>query len=60
MKNLTVFGFALACIVAVIFIGLNSLSGQSSWGPFFIFIGGCSIIGLTIDVVNHFRTKGSR
>jgi hypothetical protein len=36
------------------------LSGQSSWGPFFIFIGACSTIGLTIDVFNHFRTRGSR
>jgi hypothetical protein len=60
MKNLTVFGLTLAGILAVISIGLNGLSGQSSWGPFFIFVGACSIIGFTIDVFNHFRTKGSR
>ncbi|HEX6225854.1 MAG TPA: hypothetical protein VFZ52_15655 [Chryseolinea sp.] len=60
MKNLKVFALALACIVAVLFIGANGLSANYSWGPFFIFIGACSTIGFTIDLFNHFRPKGSR
>lgn len=60
MKNLTVFGLALTGIVAILYIGANGLSGQYSWGPFFIFIGACATIGFTIDIFNHFRAKGSR
>ena len=60
MKNFTVFGLALTCILAVLYLGANGLSSNYSWGPFFIFIGACSTIGFTIDLFNHFRTKGSR
>jgi hypothetical protein len=60
MKDLTVFGLTLAGIASVLFIGANGLSSNHSWGPFFIFIGACSTIGFTIDIFNHFKTKGSR
>jgi hypothetical protein len=60
MKNLSIFGLALFGIIAVLYLGANGLSGNSSWGPFFLFIGGCTTIGLTIDIFNHFRTRGSR
>ena len=60
MKNLGVFGLALAGILAVLYIGANGMSGHYAWGPFFIFVGACSTIGLTIDLFNHFRTKGTR
>jgi hypothetical protein len=60
MKNLSVFGLALAGILTVLYIGASGLSGNYSWGPFLIFVGACSIIGLTIDVFNHFKPKGSR
>ena len=49
MKNLGVFGLALAGILFVLYVGANGLSGNYSWGPFFIFVGACSTIGLTID-----------
>jgi hypothetical protein len=60
MKNLSVFGLALFAIIAVLYLGASGLSGNTPWGPFFLFIGGCTTIGLTIDIFNHFRTKGSR
>lgn len=60
MKNLKVFGLALAGILAAFYLGINGLSGNSSWGPFLIFIAGCAAIGFTIDIFNHFRTKGTR
>ena len=60
MKNLKVFGLALAGILAVLYIGANGLSANYSWGPFLIFVGACSTIGFTIDIFNHFKTRGSR
>jgi hypothetical protein len=60
MKNLKVFGLALAAILAVFYLGVNGLSGNYSWAPFFIFIAACAAIGFTIDLFNHFRTKGTR
>ena len=57
MKNLGVFGLALAGILFVLYVGANGLSGNYSWGPFFVFVGACTTIGLTIDVFNHFRPK---
>ena len=60
MKNLKVFGLALAAILGVLYIGANGMSSNYSWGPFFIFVGACSTIGLTIDLFNHFRAKGTR
>lgn len=60
MKNLTVFALVLVGILGILYIGANGLSGNYSWGPFLIFVGACSIIGFTIDIFNHFRTKGSR
>jgi hypothetical protein len=60
MKNLKVFGLALAGIVAIMYLGINSLSANSGWGPFFIFIAACAGIGFTIDVFNHFRARGTR
>ena len=60
MKNLSVFGLALFGIIAVLYLGASALSGNTPWGPFFLFIGACTTIGLTIDIFNHFRTKGSR
>ena len=60
MKNLSVFGLALAGILFVLYVGANGLSGNYSWAPFFIFVGACTTIGLMIDVFNHFRPKGTR
>jgi hypothetical protein len=60
MKNLSVFALAIICIVGVVLIGVNGLLANYAWGPFFLFIGTCSTVGLTIDIFNHFRTKGTR
>jgi hypothetical protein len=60
MKNLSVFGIAVCGILALLYIGANGLSENYPWGPFFLFIGACATIGLTIDIFNHFKTKGSR
>jgi len=60
MKNLTVFGLTLMAIVFTLYVGANGLSSNYPWAPFFVFIGACATVGFTIDVVNHFRTKGIR
>lgn len=60
MKNLKVFGLALAGIVAIMYTGINSLTVNSAWGPFFIFIAACAGVGFTIDLFNYFRAKGTR
>jgi len=60
MKNLKMFGLVLLGIVATFYVGVNGLSENTSWGPFFIFVAVCCTVGFTIDLFNHFRPKRTR
>jgi hypothetical protein len=46
---------ALAGIIVMIYLGYYGMANQSASGPFFMFIGICTAIGLTLDVTNVIR-----
>ncbi len=52
MKQITL---AIAAIAVMIYLGYDGMSNQSSSGPFFMFIGICTAIGLTLDITNLIR-----
>jgi hypothetical protein len=57
MKNFKIFSLALLAVAAVFFTGVQQLSRNQSGGQFFIFVGACTAVGLTIDIVNHIRER---
>lgn len=56
MKNLFIFLLASLMVIAMIVTGIDTLSHNSSMGLFITFVGSCTAIGLTIDIVSHFRS----
>ena len=42
-------------IIVMIYMGYYGMETQSQSGPFFMFIGICTAIGLTIDITNLIR-----
>jgi hypothetical protein len=54
MKKITL---ALLAVVFMIYLGFYGMEHQSSSGPFFMFIGVCTAIGLTLDIVNMVKEK---
>lgn len=57
MRSLKIFSLALLAVAAVFFTGVQQLSRNQSGGTFFIFVGACTAVGLTIDIVNHIRER---
>ena len=57
MKNIKVFGVAVFAIIAMLYIGADGMQQQLSFGPFFIFVGTCTAIGLVIDITNHIKLR---
>jgi hypothetical protein len=48
---------AITGIVALIYMGYYGMESQSQSGPFFMFIGICTAIGLTLDIVILVRQR---
>ena len=46
---------AIAAIVLMIYLGYVGMSNQSASGPFFMFIGICTMAGLALDIINITR-----
>lgn len=57
MKNLTLLALAFLMVIVLLFAGVNGLLNDYSYGPFLTFVGGCTAIGLSIDVVNHVKLR---
>lgn len=57
MRSFKIFSLALLAVAAVFFIGVQQLSRNVSGGTFFVFVGACTAVGLTIDIVNHIRER---
>jgi hypothetical protein len=55
MKKTTVLILAIIAVALMLYAGVNALTNDYSYGPFMIFIGVCSAVGLTIDVFNHIQ-----
>jgi hypothetical protein len=53
--NMKQISLAIAAIIFMIYLGYDGMSNQSASGPFFMFIGICTSIGLTLDIVNMIR-----
>lgn len=54
-KNLLLLSLALLAVVVLLYVGLNGLTRDHSYGIFFTFTGAVTTIGLGLDVVNHLR-----
>lgn len=54
MKKITL---ALLAVIFMIYLGFYGMANHSSSGPFFMFIGICTAIGLTLDIVNVIRQR---
>ena len=54
-KNLVLLSLALLAVVVLLYVGVNGLTKEHSYGFFFIFIGALTTIGLGLDVVNHLK-----
>ena len=54
MKKLALALFAVVLMICLGFLGMES---NSSSGPFFMFVGSCTAIGLTLDFYNAVREK---
>lgn len=58
MKKWLVFVLAFACVVSMLYVGLDALSNnQERTGMFFTFVGFMTVIGLAIDLFNHLKTR---
>jgi len=58
MKKWMVFLLAFLSVVLMICAGLNALSHhQERTGLFFTFVGGMTVIGLVMDLINHLKSQ---
>jgi hypothetical protein len=54
MKQITL---AIVLVIFMIYLGFDGMANQSASGPFFMFIGVCTAIGLTLDITNAVKGK---
>jgi hypothetical protein len=57
MKNITVFILAIIAVITMLYMGINGIYENKSFGPFFAFVGFCTSIGLLIDIIAHFKER---
>ena len=57
MKNILIFSLAIIGVSVLVYTGTDLLSSHHKLGLFFIFVGGCTSIGLTIDIVAHVKER---
>jgi hypothetical protein len=54
MKQITI---AITAIIVMIYLGFDGMQNQSASGPFFMFLGVCTAVGFTLDIINVVRTR---
>jgi hypothetical protein len=57
MKNLTVLCLAVVAVIVMLYAGFDGLMKNYSYGPFVTFIGGCTAIGVAMDVSSHIQKR---
>jgi site-specific recombinase len=57
MHSIKVFGLSILAIAIIILMGIQQLPVNHDLGMFFVFVGGCTAIGLTLDLVNHVKER---
>jgi hypothetical protein len=60
MRSLKVFGLSFFAVALMILIGVMQMSENEASGIFFIFVGTCTMIGLSIDMANYVKEKSRR
>jgi hypothetical protein len=53
MKNLTVLTLAIIAVITMLYAGFDAMTKSYAYGPFLIFIGTCTAVGVVIDFYNH-------
>jgi hypothetical protein len=56
-KNLLLLGLALLAVFTLLYVGVNGLSRDHTYGFFFTFVGAITTIGLGLDVMNHLKIR---
>lgn len=54
-KNLLLLSLALLAVITLLYVGLNGLNRDHTYGFFFTFVGAVTTIGLGLDVINHLK-----
>jgi hypothetical protein len=57
MKNLTVLTLAIVAVITMLYAGFDAMTKDYTYGPFLIFIGACTAVGVVIDFYNHVQVK---
>ena len=58
MKKWMVFLLAFVCVSLLIYAGIDAMSrNQGRMGMFLTFVGGMTVIGLALDVINHLKPR---
>lgn len=57
MKSITIFTLAILGVCTLLYTGADLLPSHHKLGLFFIFVGGCTSVGLGIDLVNHVKER---
>jgi hypothetical protein len=60
MKNFTLLLLAIIAVFVMLYAGVNGLNNHYSYGPFITFVGGCTAVGVAIDLFNHFQLQLKR
>jgi hypothetical protein len=57
MKNLTLLFLAIIAVFVMLYAGVNGLNNDYAYGPFITFVGGCTAVGVAIDLFNHIQLR---
>lgn len=57
MKNLTVLTLAIVAVITMLYAGFDAMTRNYAYGPFLIFVGTCTAIGVVIDFYNHIQAR---
>lgn len=60
MKQVIAFSLALLGICVLIYMGTDIIPSNQKLGLLFIFVGVCTFVGLTIDIINHVKEKARK
>lgn len=57
MKNLTVLTLAIIAVCTMLYAGFDGITRDYSYGPFLVFIGMCTAVGVAIDCFKHIQMR---
>jgi hypothetical protein len=57
MKNITTLTLAVVAVLTILYAGFYGMAHNQATGAFFAFIGGCTAIGLAMDISNHVKAR---